>query len=267
VNRLDLLRDCCRCFGLCCVAPAFEKSADFAADKAAGKPCRQLLEDHRCAIHAELRLRGYPGCTVFDCHGAGQKVSQVTFGGRHWRVDPDVATSMFQAFAIMRRLHELMGYLAEALTLPEAGAMHGDLGRALDETERLSLLAPAPLLEADVDPHRLSVNTLLLRTSVLVRGRNGELGEDHRGADLVGADLRSANLRAASLRGVWLIGADLRRADLRGADVIGADLRGTNLCGADLRGCLFLTQAQLEAADGDAETQLPRGFERPSHWS
>ena len=31
-------------------------------------------------MHAELRERGFPGCDVFDCFGAGQRVVQVVFG-------------------------------------------------------------------------------------------------------------------------------------------------------------------------------------------
>ena len=83
----DALRaDCSRCFALCCVAPAFAASADFAIDKPAGHPCPNLQEeDFRCGIHDRLRERGFPGCTVFDCFGAGQQVAQVTFGGRDLR--------------------------------------------------------------------------------------------------------------------------------------------------------------------------------------
>jgi uncharacterized protein YjbI with pentapeptide repeats len=76
-----LRADCERCFGLCCVAPAFSASADFAIDKDAGCPCPNLQADFRCAIHDRLRQRGFAGCTVYDCFGAGQKVAQVTFGG------------------------------------------------------------------------------------------------------------------------------------------------------------------------------------------
>jgi len=41
-RRRALRADCERCFGLCCVVPAFARSADFAFDKAAGEPCRHL---------------------------------------------------------------------------------------------------------------------------------------------------------------------------------------------------------------------------------
>ena len=81
----ELQADCAQCFGLCCVALPFAASADFAIDKAAGSPCRNLRTDYRCGIHTELRQRGFNGCTVYDCFGAGQKVSQVTFGGADWR--------------------------------------------------------------------------------------------------------------------------------------------------------------------------------------
>src|SRR6188768_3666781 len=90
-----LKADCSRCFGLCCVAPAFAASADFAIDKPAGSPCPNLQADFRCGIHAELRERGFPGCEVFDCFGAGQQLTQVTFGGRTWREDRALAAQQF----------------------------------------------------------------------------------------------------------------------------------------------------------------------------
>jgi hypothetical protein len=58
------------------VAPAFSASADFAIDKKAGQPCPNLQADFRCGVHSQLRQRGFTGCAVFDCFGAGQYVSQ-----------------------------------------------------------------------------------------------------------------------------------------------------------------------------------------------
>ena len=80
----DLRADCARCSALCCVALPYAASADFAYDKPAGRPCRHL-DGHACSIHAELPQRGFPGCTVFDCLGAGQQVTQHTYGGLTWR--------------------------------------------------------------------------------------------------------------------------------------------------------------------------------------
>jgi uncharacterized protein YjbI with pentapeptide repeats len=265
---LDTLHaDCANCFGLCCVALPFAASADFAVDKPAGKACSNLQQDFRCGIHSELRQKGFSGCTVFDCFGAGQKVSQGTFGGRDWRADPATAKQMFAVFPVMRQLHELLWYLAEALTLAPAEPIHPELRKAFTATEQLTLGRPEELAGVDVAAHRSDVNVLLLRTSELVRAEVPGKKKDRRGADLIGAKLKGANLRGASLRGAYLIGADLRSADLRMADLIGADLRDAQLAGADLTGSIFLTQAQVNAAKGSAATKLPATLTRPAHWA
>lgn len=250
------------------MAPAFGASADFALDKPAGVPCPHLQADFRCDIHSRLRQEGFRGCTVFDCNGAGQKVAQHTYGGRSWREAPETASEMFEVFGRVRELHELLVYLTEALELRGARALRDEVAAALEATERVTLATPAEILAFDVDAHRAEVAALLLRVSEAVRfgGARGERPPDHRGADLIGASLRGADLAGASLRGAYLIGADLRGADLRLADVIGADLRDADLRGADLSTALFLTQAQLVAARGDAATRLPDGLVRPAHW-
>ncbi|WP_030144760.1 pentapeptide repeat-containing protein [Spirillospora albida] len=260
-----LRADCSRCGGLCCVALPFSRSAGFAVDKAGGEPCANLLGDFRCGIHGELRERGFAGCTVFDCFGAGQKVTQDTFGGRDWRGEPQVAQSMFAVFGVMRQLHELLWYLHGALGVAAAEAVHDDLRSLLAEVEGLTRGAADDLAGLDVAEVRGRVNVLLLRVSALARARFGRT-RDHRGADLVGARLKGARLRGANLRGALLIAADLRGADLRDADLIGADLRDADLRGADLTGSLFVTQAQVNAAKGDGATRVPAAVRRPAHW-
>ncbi|MCC3766794.1 pentapeptide repeat-containing protein [Streptomyces sp. UNOC14_S4] len=258
--------DCTKCFALCCVVPAFAASSDFAVDKPARTPCRNIQQDFRCGIHTQLRQSGFRGCTVYDCFGAGQKVSQVTFGGRDWREAPETARRMFDVFPVMRDLHELLRYLTEAHALRAARPIRAELARALEETERLTHQDPEALAATDVAAVRQAVNPLLLRASELARAGLGGRKKERRGADLIGARLRGADLRGASLRGALLIGADLRGADLRTADLIGADLRGADLRGADLTGALFLVQSQLDAAKGDGSTVLPPSLARPAHW-
>jgi len=266
-RRSSLRADCARCVGLCCVAPAFSASADFAIDKAAGQPCPNLRPDFRCGIHAHLRQRGFPGCAAYDCFGAGQKVAQVTFGGEDWRQAPGIAAQMFRVFTIMRQLHELLWLLGEALALPAAGPLHTELDQAFEDTERVTRGTPAALEALDMTAYRRDVGALLRRASELARaGSGGAGGADLAGADLIGRDLAGAGLRGASLRGAVLIGADLRGADLRGADLTGADLRGADLRGADLAGSIFLTQSQVDAARGDAATRLPLPLTSPAHW-
>jgi pentapeptide repeat protein len=265
--RARLRADCSRCTGLCCVAPAFTTSADFAIDKPAGRACRHLRRDSRCGIHADLRERGFPGCSVFDCFGAGQQTVQVTFGGRDWRSSPELAASVFEAFGVQRQLHELLWYLAEALALPSSAPLHRELAAAWDRTERLTTAAADELAAVDTAALRHEAGALLFSVSELARAGVAGRARDRRDADLVGADLRGASLRGACLRGAYLIGADLRGADLRSADLLGADLRVADLRGADLTGALFLTRPQVAAARGDGTTRLPAGLEHPAHWS
>jgi uncharacterized protein YjbI with pentapeptide repeats len=265
-DRPDLRSDCANCFALCCVGLTFTASQDFAIDKAAGEACPNLRDDFGCGIHASLRGRGFNGCTVYDCFGAGQKVSQVTFAGISWRDAPGTAVRMFATLPIMRQLHEMLWYLTEAERLPQASAMRAELAWSIEETERLTTLDAEALSRLDVAAHRQGVSELLSEASELVRAAHQSWKKSRRGADLIGAALAGADLRGADLRGTYLIGADLRGADLRFADLIGADLRDADLRGADLTGAVFLTQAQLNAAKGDQGTKIPAALSRPGHW-
>ncbi|WP_205740835.1 pentapeptide repeat-containing protein [Haloactinopolyspora alba] len=262
--------DCANCAGLCCVALPFTASADFAIDKPAGEPCTHLRADFRCGIHTRLRADGFPGCAVFDCFGAGQQVTRTTFGGHDWRQDAGTARRMFGVFGVMRQLHELLWYLADAQSRPQTLPIRPDLHQARQELERLTESHTDVLLETDVADRRGEVDVLLQRASELVRADATAAapgaGRELRRADLVGARLNGADLRGADLRGALLIAADLSGADLRSADVIGADFRDAVLAGADLTDSIFLTQAQVNAARGDAATALPAAVARPDHW-
>ncbi len=249
------------------MVPAFSASVDFAIDKPAEQPCPNLAPDSRCGIHSELRSRGFRGCTVYDCFGAGQQVVQVTFGGRDWHQHPGGAKLMFAVFPIMRQLHELLWYLTGALALPAARPMDEELRRALSATEQMTDRPAAELVELDVEHHRSEINPLLVRASELARAAVPGPRLDRRGADLIGARLNGADLRGANLRGGVLLGAELRGADLTLADLTGADLRDADLSGAELTQSLFLTQSQLDSAQGNADTRLPASLTRPAHWT
>lgn len=263
-GRAELRADCARCAGLCCVAPAFAVSADFAVDKPGGRPCGNLLADFRCGIHETLRDSGFPGCTVFDCFGAGQHTVQVGFAGRTWREYPEIATDQFAAFTVQRQLHEILWYLHESRGRVTSGPLGEEIENALRRTEDITVLDVAQLVAFDAGAYRQRIGPLLGRVSEAERS---ESGQDRRGADLMGARLAGADLRDATLRGAYLIGAELRDADLRGADLLGADLRAAELAGARLDGCLFLTQPQVDAAKGDGRTTLPTVLHRPRHWA
>jgi hypothetical protein len=249
VVDVELTADCSRCAGLCCVAPAFARSADFALSKPARTPCPNLAvgvpgAPAPCTIHAELSERGFPGCVTFDCFGAGQRIT----AWADWRVAPDEA---FGAFDVIRALHEVLWYLAEPVD-----ALAAERAALAD---RVAVLGP----EADVAAVRAEAGELLGRTSEAVRGPDGRAMAR---ADLVGKDLRRRGLTDVSLRGALLMGADLRGVDLGRADLLGADLRGADLRGSKLSGVLFLTIPQVTSARGDAVTTLPGRVPRPAGW-
>ena len=268
----DLRADCARCSALCCVALPYAASADFAYDKPAGRPCRHL-DDVSCSIHAQLPERGFPGCTVFDCLGAGQQVTQHTYDGLTWRDRPDLAGEIFAAFLIVRQLHELRWYLRQA----DRGDQPDDVRRRVrtlaDQTAAMADQRPEDLLECDVDGHRAAVDDTLSDVSRRVRKEAVRAVGDPTGrprstrrADLIGARLAGIDLRGCDFRGALLLGADLRRCDLRGADLIGADLRAADLRGADLSTALYVTEPQVAAARGDARTRLPADLRPPERW-
>jgi uncharacterized protein YjbI with pentapeptide repeats len=265
-HDVELEADCQRCVGLCCVALAFSVSADFAIDKAAGQPCPNLQADFRCAIHTDLRDRGFSGCSVYDCMGAGQQLSQVTFRGQDWRIDAAIARQMLEALPRMQQLHELLWYLREALRIEAVRPLHAELHDAFARLERLRSATPESLLALDLAETRRSVTALLRRASDLARHGAAGPHTNYANADLIGARLAGADLRAANLRGAQLIAADLRGADMRLADLTAADLRNADLGAADLSSALFVRQSQLEAARGDRHTRLPERVRRPAHW-
>lgn len=242
---------------------SLRRSADFAIDKPPDRPCPNLLDDFRCGIHDRLRDKGFPGCIAYDCFGAGQRVTQSTFGGRTWRDHPGEASTIFPAFMTMAGIHEVLWHLDRALTLCD-GPLRAEVESAVDRTDALGDLPPDELARLDVVTALTPAMELVKRVSRVARA--AVTGPDLAGRSLVGADLRRSDLRGADLRSSTLLGADLRGADLTLADLGGADLRAARLSGADLSGALFLRPGQLVPAIGDRRTRLPAGFDRPTSW-
>ncbi len=206
--------------------------------------------DFRCSIHADLRERGFRGCTVYDCFGAGQRVVADHFGGRDWVGSPEERAAMFATFEVVERLHELLWYLADVLERPAAAPLRDELEGLRDAVDR----AAAEPADVDVVRFQARADVLLGEASAVVRR---PAGPDLRGHDLAGDDLRERDLVAANLRGSLLIGADLRDVDLGDADLLGADVRAADLRGADLSQALFLTRLQVAAMRTDETTLLP----------
>ncbi|WP_066703846.1 hypothetical protein [Celeribacter ethanolicus] len=137
----DLTSDCSRCAALCCVGLTLDKGDLFSFDKPAGTPCPNL-SSHLCSCHDQLETIGNRGCVLYDCAGAGQRVTQMRFNGESWRDDPTLLPAMLRDFDRLKPLHERMKQLVEAaaLDLPD------DLA-----AERLRLLRKCARLWADTE--------------------------------------------------------------------------------------------------------------------
>ncbi len=273
-NRERLKPQCERCFGLCCVALYYSKQDGFPEDKSAGTPCPELDADFRCSVHEKLGKLELKGCAAYECFGAGQQVSQVTFAGESWRSQPASAGMMFRVFLIMRHLYELCWYLSEAISYGPEQPLKEQLRKTFQETERMTELSPEELLSFDLPRLETEAIALLREASASVRARirRAQKIPDHSGnrrnaaADFFGKDLRKKDLRCKDLHGACLIAANLRDMNLCGTDFIGADFRDADLRGADLSGSLFLSQFQINTARGDSAAKLPEPLARPSHW-
>lgn len=114
----SLQSDCSNCAALCCVTFEFEVSDDFAIGKPANIACPNLDDCGQCKVHDKLEELGFRGCAVFECYGAGQRVTQKFFGGRSWQDDSALIQPMAARFRQVRRLHELLMLLETASSLP-----------------------------------------------------------------------------------------------------------------------------------------------------
>lgn len=195
----ELSSDCSRCFGLCCVLLPFSAAAGFGVDKPGGTPCLNLADDDRCRIHATLREDGWPGCTVFECFGAGQQVSQVTYGGRSWREQDNLA-EMGAVLSVMRQAHEMLAHLTEVERRspdPAATAVRAEI-------EALTGTDPESLLTLDLDGLLERVGGLLADASTRVR-RVHPTAADRTRTDLAGrrlaGDHRGWTFRGATSSG------------------------------------------------------------------
>ncbi len=100
---------------------------------------------------------------------------------------------------------------------------------------------------------------------------------DFTGAQLSNTSFSKAEIGRAGFSGARLADIDfsfsnLARADFRGAvlagsqNLMGAYLFQARMDGLDMSTFTGISQWQIDMMCGDAETILPPGFERPSHW-
>ena len=161
MTELELRPDCARCDALCCVVLAFDASSAFAFSKPACVPCRNLSADNTCTVHEGLAEQGFRGCAVYDCNGAGQRLTGQVFKNRSWRDDPGLLPAIDAAFRVMRRLHDAVVLLTQAERLPlspEQEQTRADLLIRLDASRDRS---EAALQDLDTGPDLKAVAAFL----------------------------------------------------------------------------------------------------------
>jgi len=147
--------DCSRCCGLCCIVPGYLREQGFPLTKPADTPCRHLERAGTCSIHAHRNEHGFGACVEFDCHGAGQWITQSLFAGASWRDSPSTAHAMARAWRNWLPRFEAAALLEAALPLVRA-------------EQRASLTARiAALLDTDVDAAAAVTDQIALRRDTL----------------------------------------------------------------------------------------------------
>ena len=132
----------------------------FAFDKPAGKPCPNLA-GHMCSIHEDLETKGFKGCTLYDCAGAGQRVTQERFNGESWRDAPELLPAMMRDFANLRPLHERMTMLESARDYPLTPELEDERQMLLRKLARS--WSDTPRMKADFDAFLAKLRPLASR--------------------------------------------------------------------------------------------------------
>lgn len=255
--------DCEKCSGLCCVALYCMKTDGFPDNKQAGVPCKHLMADFCCDIHAQLANKKMRGCLAYDCFGAGQKVTQSSYANENWQTNPEKANEIFRVFMIVFQLHQMAWYLLEASSLITDQRIIADVDALIAQNNQMTALAPAAILQIDITNYQTGVNQVLKEVSHQLAGDYLDKMERK---DYFGKNFKRANLNGRDFSMALMIAANLEGCSLKGTNFLGADLRDANIKNTDLRGSIFLTQMQINAAQGNSKTKLPSKLRRPSNW-
>lgn len=255
--------DCKKCSGLCCVALYCMKTDGFPENKQAGVPCKNLMIDFRCEIHGLLTAKKMKGCLAYDCFGAGQKVTQSYYDNENWRTNPDKADEIFRIFMKVVQLHQIAWYLLEALSFVKEEGLKADIEALIAENTQMTAGTAAEFLAIDIANYKMRADQILKKVSVqLATGTFEQTGHK----DFFGKNFKQANLDGKDFSMALMIAANLKGCSLKKTNFLGADMRDANIRDTDLSGCVFLTQMQINSAQGNSRTQLPANLSRPSNW-
>lgn len=258
-----LLIDCKKCSGLCCVALYCMKTDGFPENKQAGVPCKHLMADFRCDIHGLLIAKKMKGCLAYDCFGAGQKVTQSCYHNENWKTNPQNADEIFRVFMMVFQLHQIAWYLLAALSFVKEEGLKADIEALIDQNIEMTAGAAAEILAIDITNYKMRADQVLKKVSDLVAADSAD-GTAQK--DYFGKNFKGANLDGRDFSMALMIAANLKACSLKKTNFLGADMRDANIKDTDLSDSIFLTQMQINGAQGNAKTQLPGNLTRPSSW-
>lgn len=259
----ELQIDCEKCSGLCCVALYYTKTDGFPENKQAGVPCKHVMTDFRCDIHALLKTKKMKGCLAYDCIGAGQKVTQSCYLNENWKTNPDKADEIFRVFMKVFQLHQIAWYLLEGLSLVSDDRTKAEIDALIAENIQMTATTATEILVMDIASYKMRANKALKKVSDQVVTDSSD-GTAHK--DYFGKNFKRANLDGRDFSMALMIAANLSGCSLKKTNFLGADMRDANIKDTDLSGCIFLTQMQINAAQGNSKTKLPTNLSRPSSW-
>lgn len=261
----ELKIDCSKCSGLCCTALFFSKMDGFPEDKIAGKPCVNLQYDFRCKIHAELKKRRMKGCLDYDCFGAGQKVTQTIYNNSNWRTEHNKSQQIFDVFLVAFQVHQILYFLAEAKTIIPARELWNYINTLIKKGIDICNTSPQDILTFDIDEYKKQVNECLRKINSLIKLNYNYKNKVHQ-KNYIGKRFKEKNFNGMDFSMSLLIATNFEGCSFNGANFLGADTRDTNFSSSDLSDSVFLTQGQVNSAQGNSDTKLPSNLSHPMTW-
>lgn len=261
--KSNLVINCEKCSGLCCVALYFNKTDGFPENKQAGKACINLKEDYTCKVYEQLESKKLKGCIAYDCFGAGQKVTHEWKSYGEWSSNQCNKFNIFNSFEINRLLNQIMWYLIEAYSICDRSNVE-TINQLIQENIELTKLNPSTLITLNLDNYRNRVNEQLKQITIQLSNLSSKKINDKL---QFGKDYSNQDLNYMDFTMSYLIGSNLQNSKLKYTNFLGTDLRDVNVCNTDLSESLFLTQFQVNSMIGNSNTKLPTGMNYPKHWA
>lgn len=242
--------ECQECLGICCTALYFSKIDGFYEDKKAGQDCINLDSQHRCKIYQELLVKNSKGCKIYDCFGAGQKVTQMYLNRQV--VDQEVC----KIYLIMYQLYQMLWYLLQAKNYGQK-----QVNGSLQTIQEIIQLSAKEILQTNIDTIIKEAKMALKKASDTLTAIDVTKKQTY-----FQKDLSFKNLDHKDFSMTIMIASNLEGSSLDKTNFLATDIRDTNIKNTDMSNCLFLTQGQINSAIGNQNTQLPSYLTKPETW-